>query len=26
MATRSTEPGVSLEERVKGALRLLARD
>jgi Holliday junction DNA helicase RuvA len=26
MVMRSTEPGVSLEERVKGALRLLARD
>jgi len=26
MATRSSEAGVSLEERVKGALRLLARD
>jgi Holliday junction DNA helicase RuvA len=26
MAMRSTEPGVSLEERIKGALRLLARD
>jgi Holliday junction DNA helicase RuvA len=26
MAMRSSEPGVSLEERVKGALRLLARD
>jgi len=26
MVMRSTEPGVSLEERVKGALRLLAKD
>jgi Holliday junction DNA helicase RuvA len=26
MAMRSTEPGVSLEERIKGALRLLARE
>jgi holliday junction DNA helicase RuvA len=26
MAMRSSEPGVSLEERIKGALRLLARD
>lgn len=26
MVMRATEPGVSLEERVKGALRLLARD